>query len=197
LGTFELQDAWTIEDTSGVETTAADDDLIYGGAMVQIPSNDGVFQYGFESGGLLTFRNKTSYFVTQDAGLTVRVAIKNELWIMDLALGGFVSVRPWRQVRFYASAGPSFFVGSLDIGDDDVSVQPLSGINSNVAINTSGRKRDSDLGFYGRIGAEVILDSGYTFGVSARQINSQLDFDENGTIGLDDIQYFLTIGQSF
>ncbi|ARN74607.1 hypothetical protein [Oceanicoccus sagamiensis] len=198
LGKLDAEDSWTIEDDNGDQVSADRDDLIYGGVAAQIGKGDGIFQYGFESGGLISFKNDTSYFIKSDGGATARLRVKNELWMLDLSLGGFVSVRPWSWLRVYASAGPSIMIGSMAIDDDDVSVQPLDGGSiADIEFEPSSRETDVDVGVYGRAGIDIILNNGFVLGVSARKVDSEMDFGDNGIIELDDTQYFLTLGQAF
>lgn len=198
LGTLAVEDSWTIEDGSGEETTADRDDLIYGAVVAQLSNGSGMFQYGMESGGMISFKNDTSYFIRSDGGLTGTIKVKNQMWILDMSLGGFVSFRPWRGFRLYASAGPSIVIGSLAIDDGDVEIEPYDGNGGNtVTFEPGSRETDVDAGIYGRAGFDIILDNGFVMGFSARKVNSEMDFGGSGTIKLDDTQYFLTVGQAF
>ncbi len=198
LGKLDAEDSWTIEDEEGDDISADRDDLIYGGVAAQLSNSSGMFQYGFESGGLISFKNDTSYFIKSDGGATARLQVKNELWMLDLSLGGFVSVRPASWFRVYLSAGPSIMIGSMAIDDDDVSVEPVDGGSSaDIEFNPSSRETDVDVGIYGRAGIDIILSNGFVMGVSARKVDSEMDFGDNGVIELDDTQYFLTLGQAF
>ena len=79
VGTLDGEDTWTLEDENGEDISADRDDLIYGGVAAQMANNTGVFQYGFESGGLISFKNDTSYFIKSDGGATARLKVKNQL----------------------------------------------------------------------------------------------------------------------
>lgn len=195
LGFLSLDDAWTISDENDVSTTADRDDLIYGGAIAQLSASSGKLQYGLESGGLISFQNDTSYFVQQNGGLTAEIKLKNNLWLLDLSLGGFVSYRLINGLRLYAATGPAIVMGSLKI-EDEPEVTPQSQ-SSTIIINTSGRENDIDIGLYGRVGLEFITRDNFSFGLSARWVDSTLDFSNNGEIALDDAQYFITLGNAF
>lgn len=198
LGALDADESWTISDDDGNESTSGRDDLIYAGVLAQLSNQSGVFQYGIESGGMISFKNDTSYFVHSNGGATATIKVKNQLWILDMSLGGFVSVRPWHWFRVYASAGPSIMIGSMAIDDDDVEIQPLSGVSGNsISYQPSSRETDVDVGIYGRAGFDIILDNGFVLGFSARKVDSEMDFNDSGVISLDSTQYFLTLGQAF
>ena len=103
LGQLDAEDSWTIEDENGDKVSADRDDMIYGGVFAQLSSSGGKFQYGLESGGLISFKNDTSYFIRSNGGATGRIKVKNQLWVLDMSLGGFVSFRPWRGFRASSS----------------------------------------------------------------------------------------------
>lgn len=202
MGKFDAEDSWIVEPEE--DSFAADiNDMIYGGAAVQIGTAGSAWQYGFESGGMVTYTSDRSTFTRVDEnGLTRYVEVDNSLWIFDVAMGGFVSYRPIDWVRVYASAGPAVLIGSMYVDDDDVEIDEetkiaLESNNGNVYLGTGDRETDVDVGFYGRVGVDFILSNGFVIGASMRRIDGELDFKDNGTLELDDNQYFLTLGKAF
>lgn len=198
-GVLDASEAWEIEDGGDGSKYAADiDKMIYGGGAAQLSYRDGPFQYGVETGGLISFHADTSSFARVDGGATVGVKVKSSVWLVDIFMGGYVSYELAQAFRVYASAGPSVIYGSLSIDDDDVTIQPLDN-NSGGTITFSPDSRESDfvVGLYARAGFEFILDNGISFGLSARQVDSELDFGDSGTIDLNDTQYFLTVGKRY
>lgn len=202
MGVLDADQSWTIEDEDdGSEASSDIDKLVYGGAVAQIGNSSGVFQYGFESGGLISFKNDTNIFLqsSEGGGVQGTVKVENQLWIMDFSIGAFASIRPWHGFRLYLSGGPALIVGSLSIDSDDVKPVPTNEGGGGTTINyrPSSRENDAAVGVYGRVGFDVILNNGFIIGASARRVDSELDFGHSGTIDFDDTQYFLTLGQAF
>ncbi len=109
LGTTDANDAWSLDDPStGVRLEGDYSSLPIGGGVGQRLWG-ATAQIGFEGGGLVSFKNDAVVFTGADPGL--RVSIDNELFFMDVFMGGVVSLRPARWVRIYAAAGPSIAWG--------------------------------------------------------------------------------------
>lgn len=197
LGTLDAGDAWTIRDDSGEISSSDWSDLIYGGVAVQLGSSTGKFQYGLETGGMISFKNDTNVFgrSEEDEGLNAQIEVENDFLLLDVAAGGFVSYRPWRAFRVYASAGPALMLGTLFIEDEDVEIR--RGEDGDIDFRPGDRETDVDAGLYARVGFDIILDNGFVFGASARKVDGELDFGNSGTVELDDVQYFLSLGWSY
>ena len=197
LGQLEAEESWTIEDENGEESTADRDDLFYIGVLAHSSSGSGIFEYGVESGGFASFSSDTSGFIHSNGGTQARINIKNELWLLDFSFGGFISLRPTEWFRIYASAGPAFTVGSISIENDDVTIDQVNTNQNTIVIDTSTRETDFDAGVYGRVGAEFIFSNKFALGVSARHVDTTLDFDNSGVLTLDNTQIFITVGKSY
>ncbi|TQV74198.1 hypothetical protein FKG94_16455 [Exilibacterium tricleocarpae] len=193
LGTLDTSEAWTISDSAGDIVSTDWNELIYGGVAVQLSSNGGRLQYGLETSGLISFQTDASVFGRSDEdGLEAEIEVDNEFLLLDFALGGFVSYRPWPGFRVYASAGPAVMFGTMSIDDGDV-----EGNRDDIDFDPDGRETDVDAGLYARVGFDIILSNGFIVGANARRVEGELDFKDSGVVDLDEIQYFLTLGLSF
>jgi len=197
LGQLEAEESWTIEDDNGDELIADRDDLFYIGVLAHSSAGAGIFEYGVESGGFASFANDTSVFVRSNGGTQARVNIKNELWLLDFSFGGFISLHPTDWFRVYASVGPAFTVGSISIENDDVTIDQSPTNQNTIVIDTSTRETDFDAGIYGRVGAEFLFSNKFALGVSARHVDTTLDFDNSGVLTFDNTQVFITVGKSY
>lgn len=197
LGTLDTDEAWTITDSDGDIVNTDWSELIYGGVAVQLSRDTGRFQYGLETSGLISFQNDASVFARSDAdeGLDARIKVDNQFLLLDFAIGGFVSYRPWQHLRVYASAGPAVMFGTLSIGKNDVEIE--RGDQGDIDFSPDGRENDVDAGVYARVGFDLILGKGFIVGASARKVDGELDFGNSGVVELDDTQYFLSLGWSF
>ncbi len=63
-----------------------------------------------------------------------------------------------------------------------------------LIIDLDETHSDFSFGFYGRIGIDFEFESGFTFGVSARYVEHEMNFDERGKFTLDDMHWFITLG---
>ena len=197
-GVLDAGDAWQIDDGADASSYVADiDKMIYGGGAVHLSHMDGAFQYGVETGGLVSFHADTSSFVKVDDGATVAVKVESSLWLVDVSLGGFVSYSVGEHFRLYASAGPSVIYGSLSIDDDEIEPTPYDNGANTITFSPNSRESDFQIGLYARAGFEFILTNGITFGASVRQVDSELDFGDSGEIDLNHPQYFLTVGKKY
>ena len=197
MGTAETDEAWTLSHPETAETLSGDlSSLLYGGGASQTLWGDRA-QVGFEGGGLVSWKNDRVTFFGQNG--TLAVFVDHSFFMLDVFMGGVASVRPTRWLRLYAAAGPSIAWGYLD-GDGDSEHDEIGAVLStapNSAVFFDLDESDNDLSFavYGRAGIDVELGNGFTLGFSARYAGHQFDFDERGRLALDEIQWFLTLGQ--
>lgn len=63
-----------------------------------------------------------------------------------------------------------------------------------LVIDLDENRSDFSFALYGRVGIDFELDSGFTFGISARYAEHEMDFDERGEFTLDEMQWFITLG---
>ena len=194
LGTTDADGAWSVNDPDTNSEIRGDYSSLPlgGGASQRLWGARG--QLGFEGGALVSWKNDEVEFAGSNGMLAVR--INTELLMMDVFMGGVVGVRPTRWLRLYAAAGPSIAWGYLPSEDDDVvNGGPIViGAGSVVVIDLGSSESDISFALYGRVGIEVELDSGFTFGVGARYAEHEFDFDHRGDLQLDEMQWFLTLG---
>jgi len=192
LGATDADEAWTIEEPTTNSDLPGDYSTLplLGGVGQRMWGNRA--QFGFEGGGLVSWKSDKIAFAASNGQIAVRV--DTELFLMDVFLGGVLSVRPARWLRIYAAAGPSIAWGYLPSEDDDeVEVGPV-GTGSGIFIDLSSSERDFSFALYGRVGLDIELKNGFTFGVSARYAEHEFDFSQRGELKLDEMQYFLTLG---
>ena len=192
LGVLDAGEAWTLEDEQTGETLISDlGKLVYGGGMAQQMTKDGVFEYGFEGGGFVSWKNSNQSFYASNH--VFAVAFDNDLFLIDLALGGAISWRPVSPLRLYLGAGPRIVLATVDIKNDSVELE--QGGDSSIGVdNGGGRQWAGSVGLYGRAGFECIVKD-YTFGIGVRKATGALEFDTAGEIDLGATQWFLTIGK--
>lgn len=189
LGVLDAGRAWTLEDeATGQELESDLGRLIYGGGMAAQMTRDGIFEYGFEGGGFVSWKNSNQIFYASNH--VFGVSFDNDMFLIDLSLGGAVSWRPVKPFRLYLGAGPSLVVGTVNIKDDSVEAASQQQESSSLG----GRDWAVTGGLYARVGFEFLIDN-FSFGVSARRTTSVLEFDHAGEIDLRAPQWFLTIGK--
>ncbi len=192
LGATDADEAWTIEEPTTNSELVGDYSTLplLGGAGQRLWGKRA--QIGFEGGGLVSWKSDKIAFAVSNGQIAVRM--DTELFLMDVFLGGVLSVRPARWLRIYAAAGPSIAWGYLPSEDDDgVAVGPV-GTGSGIFIDLSASERDFSFAVYGRVGLDIELKNGFTFGVSARYAEHEFDFGSRGELNLDEMQFFLTLG---
>ncbi|MCZ6657283.1 MAG: hypothetical protein O7C67_08305 [Gammaproteobacteria bacterium] len=196
LGTTDADGAWSVNDPGTNSEVPGDYSSLPlgGGASQRLWGKRG--QLGFEGGALVSWKNDDVEFAGSNGMLAV--SIDTELFMMDVFMGGVVGVRLTRWLRLYVAAGPSIAWGYLpseDNDEDEVNGGPIvTGPGSVVIIDLDSSESDVSFALYGRVGIDIELDSGFTFGVSARYAEHEFDFDQRGDLKLDKMQWFLTLG---
>mgnify|MGYP001814055655 CR=1 FL=1 len=196
LGTTDTDESWRLEDSNGAAVKGDFSELPLGGGVAQRLRGQRT-QYGYEGGGLISWKSDNVYFAGNSNGL--RVAVDTELFMMEMFMGGVIAVRPAQWIRLYAAAGPSIAWGYLDgDGSDDDDTDETSLIvnapNGFIVIDGNDSANDFSFSLYGRIGLEFEFNNGFLLGVSARYAEHEFDFDERGELNLDEVQWFLTLG---
>jgi hypothetical protein len=192
LGKLDSDEGWLIKDDETGETIESGlGTLPYAGIAVQMNYGSGIFEYGFESGGIISYKNDTAVFAgSSDGGFNGRIYVKNDMRMIDMSLGGYLAVRPTTWLRFYVSAGPSVVWGSMSVDDDDVEIEPYSG--GGYRYNPSGRKSDITGSFYARAGFDILFGDDIGIGFSVRKNEYDLDFGDVGEFDLNEPQYLLS-----
>jgi hypothetical protein len=188
LGGIDTDEHWQREDPdTGAKLDGGFGTLPYvGGAGQRLFGHR--LQAGFEGGGLVAWKNDSTRFFASNSSAAVE--IDNELFSIELFLGGMVSLRPARWLRLYAAAGPTVaYAHLIDDGGDHTSTTTSTAITA----GSGGNAYSATL--YGRAGFEFETTRGFTFGAHARYAPHEFDFDDSGTLKLDGVQYFLSLGQ--
>jgi len=192
LGAVATERAWTLDDPdSGSRLVGELDTLPYGGGASQRLWG-GRARDGFEGGGLITWKNDRIAFASDPGGL--RVAIDNELLVLDFFLGGVLSLRPAGGLNLTLAAGPALAWGHV-AGDGDDESAASSANGTTVFIDLDGSGNDLSLVPYARAGLGWEFANGFEVGVSARYAPHEFDFGHRGEVELDEVQWFLTLGQ--
>ena len=183
-------DSWKVSDPATGEPATGDlGTLPFGGGDGQLLWGTGVWQVGFEGGGVGTWKSDTTNFRgTSNGGTSVQVQIDSRFFTLGVFMGGVLSANLGHNARAYVSAGPSVTWAWLDDQNNDNQTS-----NSNVIV-LDGSKSDTSFVAYGRAGFEFILDTGFVFGVSVRYADDKFDFGNGGKLQFDDPLWLLTLG---
>ena len=183
-------DSWKATDVpSGSDVVGDLGTLPFGGGDGQMLWGSGMWQIGYEGGGLASWKNDTTHFRgVSSGGTAVQVEFKNEFFMFGVFMGGVVAVRPAPWLRIYAAGGPSLTWAWVQDDNGNNASQTAT------TINTHGTKNDGSFTAYGRAGIDFVMKDGFMFGVSVRYANDEFDFDEAGKLKVDDPLYLLTLG---
>jgi hypothetical protein len=182
-------DSWKATDVqSGSDVVGDLGTLPFGGGDGQLLWGSGVWQIGYEGGGLASWKNETTHFRgVSSGGTAVQVQFRNQFFLFGVFMGGVVSVRPAPWLRVYAAGGPSLTWAWIENDDNNAS-------QSSTNFNSHGSQNDGSFTAYGRAGIDFVMKDGFTFGVSVRYANDKFDFDDAGELKLDSPLYLLTLG---
>ncbi len=198
LSYLETDNQSVITDPESGEKAYSDfPSLPFGGIQAQIPITHQWYEFGYETGANIAWKNDQFAFAATNNQAVL--ALKNELFMLEIHGGLFAALAPTSRFRIYVGAGPIFVYGhaSNDDEDDDVSVQPLHS-GSNIYVDLGKSENDVDLGYYARAGVEYFTKTGFSFGAGVRHINYDLDFGNvAGDMQFDDELYFISLGQRF
>lgn len=194
LGALGTDESWEVTDPTTGDSAVGDiGTLPFGGGAGQQMWGSGRWQIGYEGGALVTWKNDSTEF--RGSNNSLRVKIDNTFWSFGVFMGGVVSFDPIRNLRLYVAAGPSVTWAWLDDDeDDDDEPTPPPPPGNNFVIDLDDGSNDVSVVAYARAGAEIILDDGFSFGVSVRYADDEFDFDEAGELELDEPLWLLTLG---
>lgn len=197
LGQLDSQSqAVMTDDTTGEPSYADIPSMPFGGIQAQIPVSRQWFEYGFETGANISWKNDSFVFVATNNQAVL--ALKNQFFLMEVHGGVFAALAPTSRFRIYAGAGPLLAYGHIDNSDSEPSQLPASQSGANVSINLSDSTDDLSLGLYGRAGVEYFTRSGFSIGAGVRRAKYDLDFGNvAGEMKFNDNLYFISLGQRF
>jgi len=192
LGAVDTDRSWTLEDQQADSRLEGDVGTLpyIGGAGSRMWGER--LRYGFEGGGLLSWKSDSVRLSSIGGGL--RVEIENQLLSFEVFMGGLLSIEPVPGLRLYLAAGPSLAWARVKNDDDEAEVLPSAAGGSTIVIDLNSREDDFSAALYGRAGLEFEFANGFTLGASARYIEHNFDFGSSGELKLDEVQWFLTLG---
>ena len=182
-------DSWEVTDPANGGNAAGDiGTLPFGGGAGQLLWGTGAWQFGYEGGAGAMWKSETTAF--RGTGNGARVLIDGQFFSFGVFMGGVLSADLGRNARFYVAAGPSATWAWLQDNGDGNTVQPVAA--DVIVLDHS----ESDVSFeaYGRVGFEVVLTEGFTFGASVRYADDEFDFGRGGKLKFDQPLWLVTLG---
>lgn len=180
-GTIGLAELLDLQQSAGTffGDAPGDEDLFVptiGGGFQWKYSGEAV-EWGFE--GLLSVGGRGSInAVAADSDTLVEVDV--DLVLFDAFGGPFVNVWPTEDLRLYVGAGP--LAQYADFRQESEFAE--------FEAEGSG----FGLGWYARVGVELLVSGGTSVGIAARYAESDVDLDGGlGDLELEGIQYLLTV----
>jgi Outer membrane protein beta-barrel domain len=196
LGTMEVDDqSVRIEDSDVLDDADIDFSTLPGGGIfVEMPLAVGPFEAGVETGGGVAWRNEDTdvYGSSINGNTTIRVDVDNSFFLADLEMGVYARLHLGDSVSLYAGGGPALVYGSHEVEDETVEPLPADA----TIVLRDDESADFAVGYYGRAGIDFAWTGGYRFGLGAKWLGAELDFDETiGTADIDGVFYFLSFSQ--
>lgn len=192
MGTMRLyEEDYTFEGESGSDESIVFDgdsvDIPYlGFSMQQVLGGDRI-KYGVEGGFLASW--KTEKWQVAVSNGTAYVHIKNSMFLGDLFFGGYTSMNIGKRIRLYLGGGPLLIYGQRKI-DPEEKYHP----DNPDIIYESTYESKWDVGVYARTGVDFIVSDKFIFGLSARGIKTNLDFDNQGKdTKVEGVQFLFTL----
>jgi hypothetical protein len=168
-----------------------------GGIVLEMPFARGPVEAGLETGAGIAWRNGDTDISGRavDGSTTIRVDIDNSFLLVDYDLGVFTRFRLGQRVSFYAGGGAAAVYGRHQVEDE--TTDPGSAAGSIVIIDED-ESSDLAIGYYARVGLDYTAPSGYGFGIGARWLGAELDFDDTiGEADIDGVFWCLSFSQRF
>ena len=107
LGALHPEDnSWRVTDPANGQNAVGDiGTLPFGGGAGQLLWGDGVLQFGYEGGGLGSWKSETTAF--HGTGNGAEVFIDGEFFMFGVFMGGVLSANLGHHARLYVAGGPS------------------------------------------------------------------------------------------
>jgi hypothetical protein len=183
-------DAWKITDSQSGENVLGDlGTLPFGGGGGQQLWGSGAWQFGYEGGGMVTWKNDNTHF--RGANNSAEVTFDNTFVSFGVFMGALVSVTPIRPLRLYVAAGPSVTWAWVQNNDNNDNQTPPQGT---FVIDTNGTDDDVSVVPYVRAGVEFVMQDGFTFGVCVRYADDKFNFGNAGDLEFNEPLWLLTLG---
>lgn len=173
------------------------DRLPYLGGAVQMPIRRGLINFGWEGGGLVSWKNKDVSYLAQSgpSGGSLRIRFDNVYRALDLFLGLYTSLDPAEVFRLYMGAGPllCWARAETQVLEDETNLN-----DSPPAIPETQYDSDLDLGWYARLGFEFRISRDTWIGANVRHQSAEVDLSKSlGTLDLGGELYLLSITQRY
>jgi len=192
MGTMRLYEGdYTFEGEPGSgESVVFDGDSVdipyLGFSMQQVLGGDR-FKYGVEGGFLASW--KTEKWQVAVSNGTAYVHIKNSMFLGDLFFGGYTSTNIGKRIRLYLGGGPLLIYGQRKIDPEE-----SDSLGESDIIYESTYESEWNVGVYARTGVDFIVSDKFIFGLSARGIKTNLEFDNQGKdTKVEGVQFLFTL----
>jgi hypothetical protein len=140
--------------------------------------------FGLEGGALFSWMSDSVRASGGDGSITVH--IENQLYLLDLFIGPYVSAEIAKRVRVYGGLGPLLMFGQNNNQSNEYISTPK---NSYDSYNSSA----FGPGLYARTGIEFRLKNNSWMGVGVRGFMSRLNFSNvSGKTDINGIQLMIT-----
>lgn len=191
MGTMRLYEGdYTFEGEPGSDESVVFEgdsvDIPYlGFSMQQVLGGDRI-KYGVEGGFLASW--KTEKWQVAVSNSTAYVHIKNSMFLGDLFFGGYTSMNIGKRIRLYLGGGPLLIYGQRKIDPEE------DNPDTSDIIYESTYDSEWDVGVYARTGVDFIVSDKFIFGLSARGIKTNLEFDNQGKdTKVEGVQFLFTL----
>lgn len=190
IGAPDSHDGWTLDRPPPAEDLVGGlGRLPMGGGAAQRLWGKGLVRFGYEGGGLVSWKNHdTDFFAASGSGGgTLAVTTENTFLSIGVFMGGVASLQLTENLRVQFAAGPSLSWARLASDDDLQTDTPAEADGSDTG-------HDVSLVPYGRLGVEVRLGNGFMVGASMRYADDEFDFGGIGELEVDEVVWMLTLG---
>jgi hypothetical protein len=152
-----------------------------------IPLMQNPVTLGFEGGVLFSWMTDTVR--ANSANGSINIHVDNQLYLLDLFIGPYVSAEIKKRVRVYGGLGPLLMFGQNNNQASEYPEYPNTAQPTYVSNNSSA----FGPGLYTRTGIEFRLKNNSWMGVGVRGFTSRLNFNNvSGTTDVNGIQLMIT-----
>ena len=110
------------------------------------------------------------------------------MFLGDLFFGGYTSMNIGKRIRLYLGGGPLLIYGQRKIDPEE------DNPDTSDIIYESTYESEWNVGVYARTGVDFIVSDKFIFGLSARGIKTNLDFDNKGKdTKVEGVQFLFTL----
>lgn len=139
---------------------------------------------GIEGGALFSWMTDTVSAYGGNGSINIHV--DNQLYLLDLSIGPYISAEVGKRVRVYGGLGPILMFGQNNNQTNEY-------VTTSQAVYDSNASSAFGPGIYGRAGVEFRLKNNSWMGIGARAFGSKLNFSNvSGTTNVNGFQLMLT-----